>query len=422
MTPAYWLVLPPRAWREQISRIAQSGSLGVAHLARNFYADKRELIARELRPLATALRGRDFGPLDDLLLVWLQATIEVEDLHRLLARFTPSPRQLVAGLVLGREAAAGRWLGGVWDSGIVYPLEGLTLVGPGMRRITATQQSPEETGLAYERWSRTRGALGEAVWRRVRESCVAVIGAGRNGSIAVVTLAMLGVGRLILIDEDREELHNLDATLGANPDGLGQTKVVNRLSTLKDIRPDDLDVQALAHSVLHPGVAEVLRCVDLLVTCVDRDGPRLAAALIANRWCKIHLDTGTGVFVTGASRQMGADVRLLLPGEACVVCLGGLRNPGEAHYEVAAPSRTMLRGPRRAWHQQRAGSLVTLNQVAVNLGIQLWLDLLAGAVTESRWCRLEWGENGLPVMQHHTASEAVCAVCRNASVRGLLPS
>src|SRR5262249_47105391 len=153
------------------------------------------------------------------------------------------------------------------------------------------------------------------------------------------------------------------------------------------------------------GVGDQLCQVDLIVTCVDQDAPRLAAAMLANRWGKVHLDIGTGIMETESGRRAGADIRLLLPGEACVVCLGGLGNLEEARYEVAAPYGALRRGRRLAWFEQRAGSLITINQVAVNLGIQVWLDLLAGRLTGSRWCRLEWNQRGeLQVRQMQTTS------------------
>jgi hypothetical protein len=228
---------------------------------------------------------------------------------------------------------------------------------------------------------------------------------------------MLGVRKLVLIDEDRDELHNLDATFGLTPIGLGRPKVLNRMDVLKSMRPDDLEVEALPHSVLHPLAAEALRDVDLIVTCVDRDAPRLAAALAARRWCKVHLDIGTGIFGAGAARQLGGDVRLLLPGDACVVCVGGLRNLEEARYEVAAPVRALRRGQRRDWHEERAGSLVTMNQLAVNFGIQSWLDMLDGAVIRSLWCRLEWTSEGLPIVHFSRMTPTGCEICRGRTKR-----
>lgn len=411
MAPNAWLVLPPRVRREGLPRLARGSRFGIGPLIRNDFDDTRELIVRDLVPVAPTICGRNFGPLDDLLLVRLVERVEDFQPRRLLADFAPAPLQRVAALVLGQGPAAGRWSGLAWDEGALRPLAGLTLVGPGMAHIPAIPL-PAFDAAVLDRWSRTRGALGERVWRRVRDSRVAVVGAGRNGSAAGLSLAMLGVSKLVLIDGDREERHNLDATVGATPEGVGRPKVENRQRTLAAIRPDDLEVVTVPRSLGHAEAVEALRGVDLIVTCVDRDAPRLAAARIGNLWAKVHLDVGTGVFGTRTAARMGGDVRLLLPGEACVACLGGLRQTEEARAELQAPAGALRRGRQPEWHTGRAGSLVTLNQMAVNLGIQTWLDLLTGVRTTSCWLRLEWGAGGRPALVTEEEPARSCSTCR----------
>ena len=407
----YQLVFPPAVWQSGFAALARSGRRGVARVARNNHGRTAELIAQRLQPLPPEARGRSFGPLDDLLVVEMRSNVESDNADRLLDRFRPTQGQLVAALVLGFGPAAGRWEGVVWNRGRQRSLAGFHLIGPGMRHIS--RRPANDNPQVSPRWSRTRGALGNAVWRQVRSSRVAVIGASRNGSVAATTFAMLGVGELLLVDPDREEIHNLDATLGATPAGLGRAKVVNRRRALQRIRPD-LVVDTLPVSFPHPDVIERLRGFDLVCTCVDHDAARLGAAMVVNDLCLVHLDIGAGVFVAeaGSDRILGADIRLLLPGQACVGCLGGLRNLDEARYEVAGPPGSLRRGPPVTWQEQRAGSLVTVNSVACNLGIQMWLDLLRGTVTESRWCHLEWRPNGTPTIDLQTMPSTACSICR----------
>jgi hypothetical protein len=237
---------------------------------------------------------------------------------------------------------------------------------------------------------------------------------------------MLGVSRFVLVDNDRDEWHNLSATIGATPRGIGRPKVTNRAEFLHDIRGPELEIVPLAASVLDAPALENLRSVDLIVTCVDRDAPRLAAALVANRLGKVHLDIGTGVLraePANAARsvaRLGGDIRLCLPREACVACLGGLRRFDEAWYELTSPPGILSRGPRRRWNDERAGSLVTVNQIAVNLGIQMWLDLLAGRIATSRWCHLEWTKaTAVPRIGIQTAADRSCAICRGGEDDGI---
>src|SRR5205814_279360 len=118
--------------------------------------------------------------------------------------------------------------------------------------------------------------------------------------------------------------------------------------------------------------------VDLVVTCVDRDGARLRAAYWARERLTPHLDIGAGVSrLAAGQRLLAADVRLLLPAAGCIRCVGGLGDSEGAEYELHAPPGALPRRPARAWDTGgRLGSLVTLNGLAVSFGVQSWLDLL----------------------------------------------
>ncbi|MCY2990608.1 MAG: ThiF family adenylyltransferase [Planctomycetota bacterium] len=412
----YSLSLWPQVWRRDILRLAARRAVGVGRLTRNYSPTGRELLVRELDSVSGTLLRSQYGARESLLLLELQDHVQADAALQMLQRFSPLPTQVVAALALGVGPAAGSWAGSVHAGNQVTPLWAIRLVGPGMRHIGAVHTNRADEAAATDpRWSRTRGALGAAVWDRVRRSRVAIIGAGRNGSACAFTLAMLGVSQLVLIDDDSDELHNLDATPGATPDGIGQPKVENRQRALLGLRPRDLSIATVFASVLDGAALSALHDVDLIVTAVDQDAPRLAIASWINGppyLGKIHLDIGTGVFHEHGQRVMGGDVRLLLPGEACVACLGGLRDAAEARYRVNAPPGALPRSPRPAWNQQRMGSLITTNQVAVNLGVQLWLDLVAGRVEQSRWDQIRWADDGRFGIESRMQPDVSCEVCR----------
>jgi hypothetical protein len=156
----------------------------MAVVRRNDHDGVRELIALDVRPMVLPRQGRDFGPLDDLLLIRLASSVDASGPRRLLEAFAPTPRQLVGALILGCGPAVGRWAGLAFDEGVLAPVAGLTLAGAGMTRLPVIPQTPP-TSEILDRWSRTRGALGDAVWHRLRSARVAVIGAGRNGSARI---------------------------------------------------------------------------------------------------------------------------------------------------------------------------------------------------------------------------------------------
>jgi hypothetical protein len=100
----------------------------------------------------------------------------------------------------------------------------------------------------------------------------------------------------------------------------------------------------------------------------------------------------------------------------CICYVGGLSNEEEARYELLAAPGVSRPSPEREWHEQRAGSLVTLNSMTVSVAVQLRLDLLAGKLRTSHWHRLRWEPAGGTRASFATVDAAPdCRICRGAS-------
>ena len=168
---------------------------------------------------------------------------------------------------------------------------------------------------AAVRWSRTVGAISWEVMRKIRQSSVTLVGAGRNGSLMALELAALGVERLRIIDPDPLRIENLDGMPGIRQRDVGRPKVQALSVLLHRFRPD-MALTLLPSSATDDAASRLMqrRC-DLLVTCVDDDTPRLAAAIIARRTLTPHLDVGTSVQRGEHGTSITGDVRLLLPWE-----------------------------------------------------------------------------------------------------------
>ncbi|MCA9222631.1 MAG: ThiF family adenylyltransferase, partial [Planctomycetales bacterium] len=241
------------------------------------------------------------------------------------------------------------------------PLAGFRIAGPSMIRVN---RSINETAHRWdqERWTRTRQAVGPAAFARLQEATVAIVGCSRSGTLAATMLAAQGVRRLILIDSDVIESHNLDGMILAAANQIGRPKALTIGRRLVKFLPD-LAVTVLARRF---GNDEDLRDIDsaeLLVTCVDQDEPRLRAARMARQLLVPHLDIATSVTATeDGRRRIFADVRLLFPGAGCVRCVGGLADLEQAESEQQAPVGALPRRSPVDWNEHgRLGSLITVN-------------------------------------------------------------
>lgn len=119
-----------------------------------------------------------------------------------------------------------------------------------------------------ERLRPNRGALSAADQARLLSSSVAIIGAGGLGGLAILLLARLGVGSLIVADGDIFEESNLNRQFLATPENISQSKAqvaaaeVARLSALTEVR---------VHAVwaFEDNLPRILEGADLALDCLD---------------------------------------------------------------------------------------------------------------------------------------------------------
>jgi len=214
-----------------------------------------------------------------------------------------------------------------------------------------------------------------------------------------------------LIDPDHIERHNLDAMEGVSEDDIGQKKVLVLGAALTAVTGIPPSASPLADSVTTLRALAAVKEADMVISCVDHDGARLASNALASLYAKPLLDIGTGIFGSQQGRQMGADVRLLLPGDRCLLCLGGIANREEAKSFLQSPKDSSRR-LQRPWYEERSGSLRSLNQIAAHLGMRLLEDLIGDRIDRSLWLRLEFDSQGIPSLRTLTPSpDPSCLLC-----------
>ncbi len=404
------VVFGPKAWRA-LRPLLLSPGFAVGECRRLETTTSSAYLVDDLRVSSEIPQGQQFPPLADLL-VWAVDEGVPVPAQQVIDQIQPRASQ---SLVVGQFSIdhPEQWDAVHSQNGKITPLTGFRAVGPGMLKVSRDADDIFDQQ-SVERDSRTRGALGEVVYRKIRHSTVTLVGAGRNGSQLAWQLASLGVQHLRLIDPDHLEEHNLNAMPGQLASDVGRSKVRALADRLTAFRPDLL-VTALEASATEAAAVSLLRQpADLLVTCCDSDTPRLATALIARETLKVHLDVGTHIEREDNDWQLFADVRLLLPGEGCMSCVGGLADREETLYELAAPSGALRRGVIELWHTQRAGSLVQLNSLTVSSAVQLWCDLLAGRLSGSAWQRLNWQPGiGLSTQAARVTPPEDCWLCQH---------
>ncbi|MGC4855087.1 ThiF family adenylyltransferase [Micromonospora sp. DT4] len=136
------------------------------------------------------------------------------------------------GLILTAQAAAGDlWL----SDGSRVDLAEVVIPSGNLIRLRPRPACAGTAEFLHDRQARRFGQLGQESLSRLR---VAVVGLGGVGSILVEFLARLGVGGLVLIDDDIVNETNLPRLLAAERDYVGRSKTLPAVRNARRANPD----------------------------------------------------------------------------------------------------------------------------------------------------------------------------------------
>lgn len=149
--------------------------------------------------------------------------------------------------------------------------------------------------------SRDYSRLARTVFsqEKVSKLTVLVIGAGALGNEVIKNLALMGVGRLWIIDRDHVELSNLTRSiLFCTPEiekhiESKAPKAELAAARVREINPD-VEVKAFVGEFADLGLGVVRRC-DVVFSCLDNEMARLEAGWACNRLDKPLVDGGLGL-------------------------------------------------------------------------------------------------------------------------------
>ena len=119
--------------------------------------------------------------------------------------------------------------------------------------------------------------IGGAGQRKLRAATVAVIGAGGIGSPAIQYLAAAGIGTLVLIDDDRVDLSNLQRQTLFGEADIGSVKVAAAADAVKRLNPG-VSVTAVTQRIDPGNASSLLADADVVLDGCDNFATRLAVA------------------------------------------------------------------------------------------------------------------------------------------------
>ncbi len=169
------------------------------------------------------------------------------------------------------------------------------------------------TAYDMERYDRQIMLIGEEGQRRLKDARVMVAGVGGLGSPVSMYLAVAGIGKIRLVDNDSVDLSNLNRQILHWDEDIGRRKVESARRKLGEANPS-VSVESIHETITEENVLDLVGDAHAIVDCMDNFAARYALNRAA---CEKGIP-----FFHGAVYGMEARATTILPGEtACFRCL-----------------------------------------------------------------------------------------------------
>lgn len=238
------------------------------------------------------------------------------DLAQLARNRNGADTPLLSVLLTGQsQLRAQAWLGDTHAT----PARIVSTVG---RRLS--MQARDVDGVNHDLLARQALAFGEATNAQLRGMRVGIVGCGGTGSATAMLLARLGVGNIVLFDEDIVETTNLNRLHGARrADADGMRSKVDVLA--REIAELGLGCRAVAirRWVGDAACRDALKSCDVIFGCTDDNDGRLLLNRLAYFYLIPVIDMGLAIEpqpAGGGVRELSGRTTVLAPGGSCLLC------------------------------------------------------------------------------------------------------
>ena len=164
-----------------------------------------------------------------------------------------------------------------------------------------------------ERYSRQMMLFGEKGQELLKDATIFIAGAGGLGSPVSIYLAVLGVGTIILVDNDRVDRTNLNRQILHGEQDIGKRKAVSAAERLEELNPD-IRVKAIDATIDAKTIQSLTGTADGIVDALDNFPTRY----LLNR---VAVEREIPLFHGGISGFFG-QATTILPGiTPCLSCI-----------------------------------------------------------------------------------------------------
>lgn len=302
-------------------------------------------------------------------------------------RLTKRPYFAVVATRTGFDSLA--WIS---DDGQPQHLDGI-VVGESVYRPTRLSSLIADA----ERYDRNVRFFGQNGQDSLEAASVAIVGVGGLGTHLVQQLALLGVGRLVLIDPEKVDETNRNRYVGLRQyDQIpGMPKVDLGARIAREINADT-EVIGIAECLRSQPAFDAIVESDFVFGCLDNDGSRLVLNELCLAYRKTYFDLASDIVEGGT--HYGGRVCVVGDDAGCLVCYDEL--------DLQAARTDLMDEEQRLDYAKIYGvplndlgrvgpSVVSINGLVASLGVTEFMLTATGVPRQPRKVLKYHGERGV---------------------------
>jgi len=326
-----------------------------------------------------------------------------------------------ANMVLGTNCFDARWYNAKDRS--VSPINEFRIIGEdGVKILKPTSLhdfSHDRYGIKeiYDRQVLAFGKVGQAL---LQKPVICIVGCGGIGSILTIQLARLGVNKLILIDHDRVEISNLNRLAGSKlSDAKFKRLKVQMLANYIRKFNHNVQIQIVPESIFSPRSQAAIKDADFIFGGTDNQSTRDILNTNAIHHMIPYFDCGTGIKADAKHNieHAGGQVRIVIPGLACLRCINGI-NTDIAKMERLPEDQQqgMIQRGYIAGEDEHSPAVASLNGVIANFAVTEFMGYITGCKPRFRYINYDFLKSFVVPVEFLKKSD--CFSCSEDSLLG----
>jgi len=340
----------------------------------------------------------EFSPIDD-----------AGEQHTIPFVYSRVPRGPHGTIVLGKTGYAGRLYRA---DGKFVPIDRLMQLDSSYTHIYLHGVADTRSMEQFDRNVRAIGRQGQAILATLR---VGVVGVGGIGSIVAQQLTHLGIGSLLLIDDDVIDQTNLNRVVGATLGDVGRPKVAVMKASVSQMGAGTTKVSTECGSVLDEDVARRLLATDFVFICTDNHASRAVLNQMAHQYRVPMIDIGVQIDAeSGRLRAITGRVQMLAPGLACLLCSGVL-DSSQIRVELMTPDQRKA-DPYVVGEPVPQPAVISINGTVASLAVTMFLSATVGFPSDAR--RLIYRATDSALRRLPTEPAPGCIICSDQGAAG----